>query len=351
MKTVMIIGAGVSRAAGNSLALSKRPPLDADFFEIARSGKHKLHKNVVDTLNNLVGDYSNTLIRSLETSATYLYLKAIDSPSGSRYHIGFLDLLELLSQVLAVTTNDLKLGRRSLIYRFLLCEIQKLENPSNLSIITFNYDLVIENALQEIALNSRPDIFRFPGCYRLNDYVSSPGASGTPPFKTINKGFDGVAVLKLHGSMNWQSRHTSKVPRPSALFHPNREIHVLNSRHIVPGLRWKRRSRLVYLKPIIVPPISGKRNMMHSSMSHLWDLAATKLKEADRIIIAGYSCPPLDLEARILLSENLRKNNSKKVYVIDPNHASAAKFVDLCGVSHSTIYSSLADWVSDDVAI
>ncbi len=351
MKTVMLLGSGVSRAARSGGALSKRPPLDADFFEIARTGKHVLRKSVVDTLNALVGDYSKALIRSLETSATYLYLKAVDSPSGSSYHTGFLSLLTLLQQVLAVTTNDLKLGRRSLIYRFILCELRKLEHPEDLTIITFNYDLVIENALQEITLNNRAGVFVFPGCYRLDDFVSSPGARNHPEFNSISKEHEGVAILKLHGSMSWQSKHTSDSPRPSALFHPNREIHVINSRHIVPSLRWRPGARLVYLKPIIVPPVSGKRNMMHSSMQKLWNLSAAKLEEADRIIIAGYSCPPLDLEARILLSENLRKNSSKKIYVIDPNHESAAKFVDLCGVNHTTIYSSISEWVADDVAI
>lgn len=351
MKTVMILGAGVSRAAGNSRPISRRPPLDADFFEVARTGKHRLHKNIIATLEKLVGDYSQSLVHSLETSATYLYLKAIDSPNGSEYHIGFLNLLKLLSGVLAKTTNDLKLGRRSLIYRFLLCELNNLDSPSDLTVLTFNYDLLIENTLQEIALNSRPDVFTFPGCYRLNDFISSPGTTGQPKFESQGKEFAGVGVLKLHGSMNWQSRHTSDTPRPSALFNPNRELHIINSKHISTSLRWRRNSRVIYMKPIIVPPVSGKRGMMHKSMTGLWDLAAKKLTEADRIIIAGYSCPPLDLEARILLSENLRINNNKKVYVIDPNPASASKFVDLCGVTHSTIYSSISSWVDDAVII
>jgi hypothetical protein len=115
MKTVMILGAGVTRAAGQNRARGKLPPLDADFFEIARVGNHYLYRQVKQCLESLVGGYSETLAGSLETSATYLYLKAIDSPAGSRYHTGFLRLLELLTAVLAETTNDLKLGRRSLL--------------------------------------------------------------------------------------------------------------------------------------------------------------------------------------------------------------------------------------------
>ena len=347
MSTVLILGAGVSRATGQSRARSKRPPLDADFFEIARMGKHDTYEEVVDCLENLVGDYSESLMGSLETSATYLYLKAIDSPSSSTYHKGFISLLKLLASVLAETTNDLKLRRRSLIYRFLLSELNRLEQPSDLTVITFNYDLLAENALQEIALNGRPEVLAFPGCYRLDDNASSTGITGQPSFAATGSPYEGVSILKLHGSMNWQSRHTSELPRPSALFHPNRELHIINSRQVSSSLIWRRKHRMVYMKPIIVPPTSGKRGMMHRSMTGLWDIAAEKLAVADRIVIAGYSCPPLDLEARILLSENLRLNESKKVYVIDPNAHSAAKFVDMCGVTHSTIYTSLSSWVDD----
>jgi len=71
-------------------------------------------KSCTSLLNppGLVGDYSHTLKASLESSAAYLYLKAIDSPNGSVYHKGFLNLLQLLYSVLATTTNNLSLGPR-----------------------------------------------------------------------------------------------------------------------------------------------------------------------------------------------------------------------------------------------
>ena len=86
---------------------------------------------------------------------------------------------------------------------------------------------------------------------------------------------------------------------------------------------------------------------MHEDILPLWSRAARALREADRIVIAGYSCPPLDLEARILLSENLRRNEKKRVYVINPDFRTASVFQPLSGVEHITIYSSLADWTSD----
>lgn len=86
------------------------------------------------------------------------------------------------------------------------------------------------------------------------------------------------------------------------------------------------------MKPIIVPPVNGKRGLMHEQIIPLWKAAAESLRDADRIIIVGYSCPPLDMEARILLSENLRKNPHKSVFIIDPSTVTAARFSEICDV-------------------
>lgn len=348
-KTVLILGAGVTRAAGANHAYARRPPLDADFFETARLGSHGTYDNVMKVLKKLVGDYSTDLVTSLERATTYLYLKAIDSTSRSVYHKGFLDLLQLLISVLSHTTNNLRVGRRSLIYRFLLSEINKLDSIDDITVITFNYDLLVEKALDEIAVHNGSHIFQFPECYRIKDIESTNGVTGEPSFRNSGTGESGIPVLKLHGSLNWLSRHTSNSPMPRTLFAPNREIHMADSPNIATHLTWRRKSRTIYMKPIIIPPVSGKKGMMHNALGPLWDMAALSLRESDRIVIAGYSCPPLDIEARMLLSENLRLNNSKKLYLIDPNAESAAKFIDLCGVNHSTIYSSIKDWVDDAV--
>lgn len=316
------------------------------FFQIARAAERQGYNRVVGALTQLVGDYAHTLTSSLEASAAYLYLKAVDSPSGSIYHKGFLDLLSLLTAVLAKTTNNLSMGPRSILYRFLLSELKKAGKPEDLTIITFNYDLLAERTLDEIASKNGPEIFSMPGCYRLDDIAQFSNINGFKQFKNIEKAHAGISVLKLHGSMNWQSLHTSAEPNPSALFSPSRALHVTNSPDIAGSLAMKKKRRS-YMKPIIVPPVSGKRNMMHSSMPKLWKSAAKTLQKADRIVVAGYSCPALDLEARILLSENLRLNDDKKLYVIDPSSQSAARFIEICGVDHSTLYRSVKDWVRD----
>lgn len=347
MKTVLLIGAGATRATRPKIALSKRAPLDSDFFHIARAVNRSRYRRVLGCLNELVGDFSSSLASSLERATTYLYLKAVDTPNGSAYHIGFLELLSLLNEVLAKTTNPIPVGPRSLMYRLLLSELRQLEAPEDLSIITFNYDLLLERALQSTSKSGHHGTFTFPGCYRLDGVTWTPPIRSAPKFDTEGHDHSGAALLKLHGSLNWQSSHTSNTPTPSALLRADRELHVMNSTRIPQSLSWRKNQKMVHMKPIIVPPVSGKRGMMQRDVLSLWPKAGEALQSADRVIIAGYSCPPLDLESRILLSENLRANKRKRVYVIDPNPEVASGFVELCGVDHITVYTSISSWIRD----
>ena len=347
--TVLILGAGLTRSAHPKTGVKKCPPLDGDFFAIARLVDPELTDLVLKCLESLVGDYAKVLIRSFETASTYLYIKAIDSKPGSLYHHGFLSLLSLLNLVLSETTNSLKCSPQSIIYRFLLSELKKktLEKPSDLTIITFNYDLMLERVLDEINQKGHPETFCFPGCYRLERLKTVQTMKGADKFVTKNFAHKGVAVLKLHGSMNWHSKHTSNTPNPKGMFNIKRPLHVLDSPMIAHSISWKPKLKKIYMKPVIVPPVSGKRAMMHQDFLGLWSNAAKALAQADRVVIAGYSCPPLDLEARILLSENLRANPNKRVYVIDPSPQTAARFIELCGVDLITNYKSIEAWVRD----
>jgi hypothetical protein len=347
VKTVLLIGAGVPRATRGAVAQRHCPPLDADFFEIAQAANGRQATAVTECLKPLVGDNVTPLTQSLETAATYLFIKAMDSPLRSIYHRGFLFLLSLLNSVLRATTNPIPVGPRTLLYRFLLSELRRLARPEDLTIITFNYDLLLERVLESISVHGHPGAFYFPGCYRMDNVKSTYPVAKHPKFKTEEYEHKGVSVLKLHGSMNWQSTHTSNSPTSRALTNPKRELHVLNTTMLPAELSWRRDKRMVHMKPIVIPPISGKRGIMHHAVLALWTKAGQALRVANRVVIAGYSCPPLDLEARILLGESMCANRDTRIYVIDINPANGSKFLELCGVDHITIYNSIANWVRD----
>lgn len=347
-KTVLVIGAGVTRAAaGKVRSLGTCPPLDKDFFQIAEAVAKADFEEIRKLLRSYLGDYSDSVRESLELATSYFYLRALDAETaGTSATAGLSKLLALLARVLAQSTNRLKTGKRSLVYRLIRDELRKVQGPSDLTVITFNYDLIIERALDALGL-SWSGAFSFPKCYRLSNIAGTMPVKRGAPFSNTSSSVDGVAVLKLHGSMNWMSKHKSAVIRHTALAKRDRALYVVNDVNIFSSLHWKPKTRTQYLLPIIVPPVAGKRLMMHGELPGLWKKASKALEEADRVVIAGYSCPPLDLEARFLLSESMRKTPTKRVYVVDPSPTTAARFIDICGVNHATIYDSLNAWVHD----
>jgi hypothetical protein len=124
MNTVLILGAGAVRAAAASLpTVQRQPPLDADFFSIASRLAPNRLKKVSSSLQAGLGDYSINVMKSLETTTTYLYLKAIDSKPNGAEHVAFLDHLRLLHEVLRITTNPIRVGPRSSLYRLLRREL------------------------------------------------------------------------------------------------------------------------------------------------------------------------------------------------------------------------------------
>lgn len=343
---MLVLGAGAVRATATSQApAGRQPPLDRDFFRIAASVPSAAVPRLRRFLRSVLGTYDDILLKSLESTATYLYLKALEGATGSPEHLTFLQLLEMIERVLAATTNDLRLGPRSRLYRFYLRELNRVQDSNELCTITFNYDLTIERVLDELQARGHAGVFAYPGCYRLPGILRVyPVQNGTPfvqaDFRPI-----GTELLKLHGSLTWHSRHTSTRPTPRALFNAGRLLYVANEQQIVPNMSWQRGRRL-YLKPIIVPPMSGKRGVLHSCLEPLWRAAGERLRAADRVVILGYSCPPLDLEAHTLLAENMRSQPDKELVLVDPDTALAGRFTRLCGASRIEVFSSLDAYLS-----
>lgn len=94
------------------------------------------------------------------------------------------------------------------------------------------------------------DFFAFPGCYRLPNLDSSRVSAVmredglSPGFLAKEYNHVGIPVLKLHGSLNWQSNHTSKVPTPQALRSPTRRMYVLDSKSVLHSLSWRQKNVL-----------------------------------------------------------------------------------------------------------
>jgi len=153
-----------------------------------------------------------------------------------------------------------------------------LEATPDVSVLTTNYDLLVERVLRHRPMRRPPS----PGCYYggLPRPQVLPGAaqpfSRWGPERTIEM-TGAVPIFKLHGSLSWSLRDNSIVAyqdmRP-AFSHGGTAA--------------------------IVPPISEKQTP--TWLHRIWSEAEDSLRRSDIWIVCGYSMPAYDSEILGLLA-------------------------------------------------
>ena len=151
-------------------------------------------------------------------------------------------------------------------------EFARVLSPRWHTIITFNYDLVFEQAI--IAEHGSVD-------YRLGRFDKLHSS--------------GIPFLKLHGSLNW-------------LWCPECDRWEIYDEPV--GHKYNRVSCTKkcggYKERLIVPPNPSKGEYL-GVLYALWKKADKSLSTADRIVIVGYSLPEIDISARELLVDSVKK--------------------------------------------
>lgn len=166
------------------------------------------------------------------------------------------------------------------------------ELPLKTSIITTNYDMVVDAEIQSESMN-------------INYGFVPRGELDLETIKPINKANKQCSILKLHGSLNWlycpycnaidvcyQSKIVEKIfekkPKcctgyPTDTFHPHQ------------------------YRPMLIVPTMLK-SYDNPVFASIWDKAEDKFAHADEIIIAGYSLPDADVQLRTRLTRALIRN-------------------------------------------
>jgi hypothetical protein len=215
---VILFGAGATRAA--FAAKTTPPPLDIDFFEIAgqiagrgtRRLAQKVARDVFDLYGRVTGIGLEQYYRDIETRLELSkFAKSGNRPKDWQTRTRSLE--ELIRRVMVHTTCELNEGParayHSEIHKMTLSQLQAGD-----TIITFNYDTVIEESVSSNAALWTPR-----GGYGVDvtgithdwtkKWFSQRAIKDTKKTK--------IHLLKLHGSLNWVLYKTSKVrlkPRP-----------------------------------------------------------------------------------------------------------------------------------------
>lgn len=182
------------------------------------------------------------------------------------------------------------------------------------TIITFNYDLVLERSLFQVLINMYYDSYDnrvpfdgfslnyfykyfVPEYYKINyvNYNFSNQKTGTI-IKKVDSALTGmvaeIEILKLHGSLNFP-------------------LSSMSDGDSSPGLTARIEN------PYILPPVSNKQSNGPGNES--WKVALNRLREAKNVVFVGYSLPKTDMYMQFFLKAALGPNqNLNKINVFDP---------------------------------
>lgn len=256
----------------------------------------------------------------------------------------FRALLHLFTRRVAETTNDIAPTRQRWLYRILAGFLADGVGPENITIITYNQDLQVEKTLCLLSERGRwkqysEQIFNFPGCYGLGEKpVTAPDVDPEILFATSAARAGAIPVLKLHGSLNWYSSHTSARPSQQAMFNSARRLRITR-RRVIPADMMISGRRSTHALPIVVPPVTHKSSVLHDDLRSVWRHAEDALAQADELVVFGYSCPPLDFESANQLRRS-QLENEVRVSVVDPDPRIATRYIEMLSPSSLAYYSS-----------
>jgi hypothetical protein len=325
--TVLVLGAGASVAEAKRFRPSQdrdHPPLDSTFFmRVARHASKDRLKPILDRAATLGQRDVCSAVRqvSLEQYLGRLYFEMHNERTQENLEAYF-DLVRLYAAELLTTTNWMA-GRAGSLARLLKAE---LNSGNRVSIVTFNHDLLAENALDSLSVHRYGHVLCLRHAYGLGD-IDTCRVKGDPVYSFECPGDEEqhVPIYKMHGSLNWVFRTLRA--HPSLEFaRKDRAFMVWNNKVIPPDVRilsGKRRDW--YLWPLVIPPIYEKHAFIHGRLRKVWDQGAAALMEADRVIFYGYSFPNADLHARYFFQGASHANEAlRSPVLVNPDPAAHA---------------------------
>ena len=317
---VVIFGAGATRGGIENTDEKNNvpPPVDKDFFDLANQlighQTPRLAGKVLDDVWKLYNRTYNigleSYYRELETRALIGgFAKTASRPKDWRKRQS--DLEELIRRVIVQTTTK-NTGaptvekKESKAHKNLLKRLKQGD-----TVITFNYDLVIEESFESAKLWNPIDGY---------DMETSGKTMGWTKRWLIEKKYksgakSAIKLLKLHGSINWKLIPDKIKLKPKP--------YLVTTRNGTP-----RPETISILAP------GWNKRIDKNPYKKLWRNARLRLEKCKTLVIVGYSLPETDLLAHALLSEVVRmrakrKDNLKQLHLADPNEGVKERFIEL----------------------
>lgn len=193
--------------------------------------------------------------------------------------------------------------------------LKSIKGRSNTSVISLNWDLVLEQLFRENSIKYDPCLAKSYWCTDSN--------------QSANRDSKNVCLYKLHGSINWLRCHScGKINiikktnlQDTSLFDDEKEDKCLSCKQTdVEG------TTLLQAEIITPTMIKALESQLYQN---IWAGASRAIANADEIIFIGYSLPAADFDFRYLLKNNVSKNCNIKV-ILAPCDKPQANNLHLC---------------------
>ena len=318
---VFVLGAGASHPDG--------VPLQNDLIPMLLSGKIKelqdsfIGKEVIDFIKeNFHYKSSSANFPRLEAVFGFLdYFIQHDESLNTKYTTSkLIEIKEYLIKIIHYLV-DLRTDKRSPYYH-LFWEII-FNNNSNVSVLTMNYDTLLEQAFE--------DFYQQKGYidYRIHFMNYEPYARGVHKLTKWINATDPVIVagsnipvpikiIKIHGSLNWKYCNCCN----QVLITPwDRKIDLNKGKFL--GYTYPDNEKYEYKCPLdntefntlIVPPTYLK-TLVHPIISQLLREASREIRSTKRIVFLGYSLSNSDIHIKALFKKHIQKGT--EIIVINP---------------------------------
>lgn len=300
-KTCVILGAGASRGASCFEKTWIQPPLDADFFAQAQNLASNDTSGILKELLEFVKEEFDPTL-SIPMEKLFTQIEALDSfhtavkidrgPRMKRYGNVLEKFTSAVATIFDLLAKECPGKKATCSYHEAL--VGCIETGD--AILSFNYDCLIDEALKKNGRKSwNPETGYGFSVTGGADHWRPPSAKGRAAGAPI-------ALLKLHGSLNWDrgtmdELHLRDKPYDAATRHGSE----------------------------IVPPVWNKRIESDPLLIAVWKQARNALRDADVIVVIGYSIPDTDLLTQALLRVAPVEDDSGLTHLVVVNPDAAVR--------------------------
>lgn len=322
-RSVYILGAGFSHAFNPEMF-----PLVRNFLASAKANSRYVPARQHKELALLIRRYfHNDEQADIERVLSFLSTPPLEHHRTRREHrsIHYDELVEIIVGVLSdASKSEAKSEEVKDIYHKFALHLSSDET----TVITFNYDLLIDNLLMQTGGWHRYDGYGV-NIPLVDEAMPTPRHTfvrqPTPEMKLSN-----VTLLKLHGSINWGSprihEKTDSIYQLPVGDDVSMDDFVVETELGSPFT--------LYFKPVIIPPILDKTFWLHNpTFKVLWNMAMEAIDDAESITFIGYSLPATDFMAEFMFRHSINLHASETtVLVVDPNApALRPRYMDIFG--------------------